>query len=329
MADGGPLSTRSLMEQLDLPDDVNAKLNEFSLNLALQEDERFDEVGPAGKILWFLGRLEPEQVRQPPVYLRCPPYSFDPSTIQGLLNQFEGQVTDELENCFGPDFSGNEASFPLIYPHFRAGSLPICDELIHFFPTAYESPRVQFTFVDGDSGEKFSGWVVREHKYAFGLREWYEKNGLIPGSLVTIKRSQVPGEVVIFAGHKRPARDWVRTAVIGSDGGLVFALLKHSLSTIYDERMGIVISDIAALDKIWDQNNRQRGPLAQTVKNMMFELAKLSPQGHVHAQELYAAVNVVRRSPPGPILSILLENAWAIHLGDLYFRLDDHNPPGG
>ncbi len=127
----------------------------------------------------------------------------------------------------------------------------------------------------------------------------------------------------------KPARDWVRTVVIGSDGGLVFALLKHALSTVFDERMAIVIPDIEAVDKIWDQTNRQRGTLAQTVKNMMFELGKLSPQGHVHAQELYAAVNVVRRSPPGPILSILLENDWAVHLGDLYFRLDDHNTPGG
>lgn len=329
MADGGPLTTHDLMEQLDLPKDVNAKLNEFSLNLALQEDERFDEVGPAGKILWFLQRLEPESVQQPPAFLRWSPLTYDSGSVQGLLTQFEGNVTDELENCITPETISDEASLALIYPHFRAGTLPICDELIHFFPTAYESPRVQFTFVDGDNGEKFSGWVVREHKYAFGLREWYEKNGLIPGSVVTILRSDVPGEVVIRSGHKRPTRDWVRTVVIGSDGGLVFAMLKHALSTVFDERMAIVIPDIEAVDKIWDQTNRQRGTLAQTVKNMMFELGKLSPQGHVHAQELYAAVNVVRRSPPGPILSILLENDWAVHLGDLYFRYDDHNTPGG
>ena len=329
MENGGPLTTRNLMEQLDLPKDVNSKLNEFSLNLALQEDDRFDEVGPAGKILWYLCRLEPEQVQQPPVYLRSSPYSYDAGAIQGLINQFEGQVTDELENCISLNIKGDSATISLLYPHFRAGTLPVCDELIKFFPTAYESPRVQFTFVDGDAGEKFSGWVVREHKYAFGLREWYEKNELIPGSLVTISNSEIPGEVVIRAGHKRPTRDWVRTAVVGSDGGLVFAMLKHSLHTIYDERMAIVISDIGALDSIWDQSNRQRGTLPQTVKTMMAELAKLSPQGHVHAQELYAAVNVVRRSPPGPILGILLESEWAIHLGDLYFRLDDRRVSGG
>jgi hypothetical protein len=57
---------------------------------------------------------------------------------------------------------------------------------------------------------------------------------------------------------------------------------------------------------------------------MMRELAKLSPQGHIHAQELYAAINVIRRCPPGPILNTLLENPWAVFLGDLYFRLDEN-----
>jgi hypothetical protein len=61
---------------------------------------------------------------------------------------------------------------------------------------------------------------------------------------------------------------------------------------------------------------------------MMRELTKLSPQGHVHAQELYAAVNIIRRSPPGPILDILATREWAKHLGDLYFRLDEDDQEG-
>ena len=49
---------------MELPANVNPKLVEFSLDLALQEDPRFDEVGPAGEVLWYLHRLEPEEVRQ-------------------------------------------------------------------------------------------------------------------------------------------------------------------------------------------------------------------------------------------------------------------------
>jgi len=93
---GGPLDTRALMDQIDLPQDVNSKLNEFSLNLALQEDERFDEVGPAGKILWYLHRLEPDNVQQPPIHLRYTPVAIDNPQVAILLRQFEGQVADEL-----------------------------------------------------------------------------------------------------------------------------------------------------------------------------------------------------------------------------------------
>ena len=320
---GGPLPTRDLMDQIDLPKDVNSKLNEFSLNLALQEDDRFDEVGPEGKILWYLHRLEPEPVQQPPLYLRYLPIVHDEDAVQPLVSQFEGQMADELESCNSLQTHNHEISLALIYPHLRAGTIPLCGQIGQLFPTAYESPRVQFTFVDGESGTKFSGWVVRPYKYVYGLREWYLKNELMPGSVITIKKSSNPGEVTIQSNRKRPVKDWVRTAMIGSDGGIVFALLKHSLSSSLDERMAIVISDNQALDQIWEQGNKSRPPLSYTVKIMMRELAKLSPQGHIHAQELYAAINVVRRCPPGPILSILIESPWAVHLGDLYFRLDE------
>lgn len=323
MENGGPLTTKALMEQLDLPKDVNKTLNEFSLNLALQEDGRFDEVGPAGQILWYLQRMEPEPVRQPPLFLRYNPAPYDAETVSSLINQFEGMIPDELEGCIGTIPNGDEVSLALLYPHLRAGTLPLCDEMTGFFPTAYETPRVQFTLIDADSGQKMSCWVVRQHKYIYGLREWYEKNEMMPGSIITIQRGTHSGEVFIRSNRKRPVRDWVRTAMIGSDGGIVFAMLKHSISTTFDERMAIVISDNEALDKVWEMGSRQRGTLENTVKNMMRELAKLSPQGHVHAQELYAAVNVVRRCPPGPIMSLLVENSWAAHLGDLYFRLEE------
>ncbi len=319
--EGGPLTTEALAEQLDLPKDENPKLIEFSLNLALQEDERFDEVGPAGQILWYLRRLEPDEVQRPPAHLRYNPIPFDHNAVAPLLAQFEGQIVDELEDWKSTKSKVDEITIPLLYPHLRAGTLPLSDRVSRLFPTAYETPRIQFTFVDGESGERISGWVVRTERYVYGLREWFESQNLIPGSLVTISRSENPGEVIIKSGRKRPTREWIRTALIGSDGGLVFSMLKHNLATTIDERMAIVISDQSALDQIW--LSRPKGSLPSLVKTLMRELAKLSPQGHIHAQELYAALNVLRRCPPGPILSILLENSWAVHLGDLYFRLDD------
>jgi len=53
MAGGGPLSSPELIRQIELPTNVNAKLTEFSFNFAMQEDGRFDEVGPAGETCGF------------------------------------------------------------------------------------------------------------------------------------------------------------------------------------------------------------------------------------------------------------------------------------
>ena len=61
----------------------------------------------------------------------------------------------------------------------------------------------------------------------------------------------------------------------------------------------------------------------------MGNMIKLNPQGNVHAEELYAALNTVRRCPPGLMLSVLLEKPWANHLGDLYFRFNDSSLQGG
>jgi hypothetical protein len=325
MMEGGPLDTRSLMEQIDLPSDANANLNEFSLNLALQEDKRFDEVGPSGEILWYLHRLEPEPVREIPVFLRYQPSNnYNPENVISYFDEIDEQVFDEHEPVLNasPASKVQETIVSLIYPHWRVGTLPLTGSLARLFPTAIESPRIQFTLVDGISGEKFSGWVVRPFNYVYGLRDWYLSQGLIPGSVVRVLPGKNPGEVIVRAEKKRPTREWVRTAVVGSDGGIVFSMLKHNITSSVDERMGIVVPNTAVLDEAWE-HNRQRGPLEKTVRPIMRELAKLNPQNHVHAQELYAAVNIVRRSPPGPILTLLLESPWAKHLGNLYFRLEE------
>lgn len=324
MMGGGPLPTRDLMEQIDLPTDVDANLNEFSLNLALQEDKRFDEVGPAGEVLWYLNRLEPEAVRETPLYLRLTTIpDYDPEDIADLLSDLGPQIIDELEPTLNPapEKPVNEATLSLIYPHWRAGTLPLAGSLTHLFPTAYESPRIQFKFLDGNSGESFEGWVVRANNYVYGLRDWYIAQGVMAGSILHVQRGDNPGEVIVKADKKRSSKEWIRTAVIGSDGGIVFSMLRHNISAAVDERMGIAISKVEILDELWEKNNRQRAPLANTVKQIMREMAKLSPQSHVHVEELYAGINILRRCPPGPILATLLDNPWAHHLGNLYFRL--------
>jgi hypothetical protein len=156
-----------------------------------------------------------------------------------------------------------------------------------------------------------------------GLRVWYEKHRLIPGSLVKVRLGKKPGEVVISVESRRSSRDWIRTVLVGSDGGIVFAMLKQVVNAAYDERMAIAIPDVEMLDAVWVRMAKERPPFERVVVNMVRELAKLNPQSHVHASELYAALNIVRRCPPGPILALLASRPWFIHVGDLHFRFDD------
>jgi len=324
MAEGGPLSTAELIKQVELPTDVNAHLTEFSLNLALQEDGRFDEVGPSGVTLWFLKRLEPAEVQAPPVTLRYTGEIEDLSTIGADGDLAALDVCDELEPSMVCE-PADSISISLSYPHWRAGTLPLTNQLRDLFPTAYETPRVKFNFKDGNSGEVFSGWVVRPSKYIYGLRDWYERMGTIPGSIVTITRSKTPGEVTIQTTRNKNSKDWIRTVLIGADGGIVFALLKQVISCTFDDRMAIMVTDIDAMDTVWSNTSKQRQQIEKIVLNVMRELGKLNPQGQIHAQELYAAVNVIKRTPPSVILKTLYTQPWAKHLGDLYFRLDESN----
>lgn len=320
---GEPMSTEALMKELDLGAGVNPRLLEFSLNYALQNDSRFDEVGPAGQVLWVLERHEPEDVRTPPAYLRYAEVDYDRSRFTEQMKRLEAELDDELSPIEAGAPAGGQATICLTYPHWRAGTLPISSRLRNFFPTAYESERVRFTLRDVATNEMIPAWVVRKHRYVYGLRNWYVKNGLIPGGYVTLRQSKTPGEVLIEAKTHRATRDWVRTVLAGTDGGLVFAILKQEVACEYNERMVIAVPDLKAVDLAWAQAAKSRQTLEQLVATNVRELSKLTPQGHVHAQELYSAVNILRRCPPGPLFDVLTTSKQFRHVGDLYYRLAD------
>lgn len=323
MASGGPLPTLSLLDQLGFASEDNTKLVEFSLDLALQEDPRFDEVGPAGQVLWFLNRLEPEDVRTANPFLRYSEIPFDRAVLTPEMIALERQHDDELSPFAGKTPAVSDVTIPLIFPHWRAGTLPLSQRVRHLFPTAYEAPRIRFILVDGESGQKFPGWVVRSHRYVYGLKEWFQAKNAFPGSLIRIRKGANPGEVIVHCETRRPLRDWVRTVLVGSDGGVVFAMLKQNLATGFDERLTIAVPDPNALEQVWLTSRRDTQPFERVLTHVARELVKLTPQNHVHASELYAAVNTVRRCPPGPILAILASSPTFKHIGDLHFRFED------
>lgn len=323
MAGGGPLPTSQLLEQIELAGETNLKLLEFSLDLALQNDPRFDEVGPAGDVLWFLRRLEPPDVLEPPVYLRYAGIEHERSALSKEMLALEQSLDDELSPLHTERQKGSQGEISLLFPHWRSGTLPLSSRIRHLFPTAYEAPRIQFTLVDAETRQAFPGWVVREKRYVVGFKDWYAARGVMPGSIIRINKGDRPGEVVIHTDSRRGSREWLRTVLVGSDGGVVFALLKQVAQTTYDERLAIVVPDTDALDQVWTQPAREVPPFEKLVVGLVRELSKLAPQGHVHASELYAALNVVRRCPPAPILALLVTSPQFLHVGDLHYRISD------
>ena len=89
----------------------------FSLNYALQQDQRFDEVGPSGSVLWFLRSMEPTEIIFPPERLRCQPVVPDVHLLSPDLEQLALHLHDE----FSPENESYGAEGPvemvLSYPH--------------------------------------------------------------------------------------------------------------------------------------------------------------------------------------------------------------------
>jgi hypothetical protein len=323
MYQGGPLAVDALLKEIDVHTDDPPELVRFSLNYALQEDPRFDEVGPSGVVQWFLNRLEPDFVRERPIQLTPTPADYDQMVLSEEMIKAELRIDDELTE-FAEDVQPKtkEVSIVLNYPHWRIGSIPITSSTQPFFPTAIESPRVKFKVINLQ-GDEISAWVVRPYSYVYGLKKYYEEMELMPGSIITIRKGNQPGEVIIQPKKKRSNREWIRTLLIGADGGVVFAMLKQTITADFNERMAIAVPSTEVLDELWQKRAKNPHPLKKVMVTTMKELAKLNPQGHVHGIELYAAVNCIQRFAPGAIFAMLASDPDFIAVGDLYFRLGE------
>lgn len=323
VAEGGPLPPEELLNHVGLPNDMDPLLAEFSLDYAMQEDERFDEVGPAGKVLWYLRRLEPPEVHFTPPRLEVAPFAADRSRLTPPLLALERELDDEHSPLEPPSEAPESVTLPLLFPHWRVGTLPLSWRLRPLFPTAYEAPRIRFVLVDGHSGDKFPGWVVREERYVHGLEEWYQRYDVLAGGLIRVRRGDVPGEVVVEAADRRRRNDWIRTVAVDGDGRIGFRMFKQPIGVSYDDLMVIGLTDRQALDEAWLSGADRRMPIEKLVAHVFRELARLNPQSAVHAQSLYSGVNVIQRLPPAPIFAELVSRKYYVHVGDLYWRFDE------
>lgn len=323
VAEGGPLSTADLMEHVELPEGLDPLLAKFSLDYALQEDDRFDEVGPAGEVAWYLKRLEPPEVLFTPPRLELKDDSYDRFGLTDELLAVERELDDEHSPAERPEAATREVTIPLLFPHWRVGTLPLSRRLLPLFPTAYDTPRIRFILVDGHSGERFPGWVVRRDRYVFGLDDWYRRYSIPAGGLVRVRLGETEGEVIVEALDRRQRNEWIRTVSIDDTGRIGFTMLKQPIGAAYDELMVVGLVDAASLDEAWLSGEQRSMPVDRLVSHVFRELAKLNPQAAVHAKSLYSGVNVIRRLTPAAIFAELVARPFYVHVGDSYWRLDE------
>jgi hypothetical protein len=87
--------------------------------------------------------------------------------------------------------------------------------------------------------------------------------------------------------------------------------------------MAIAIPDMAGLDAAWKSRQSKAPTLKSDVMRMMSELSKLNNQRHVHFIDLYAAINIFRRTTPMDLLDVLISNEDFFHVGDNYFHITE------
>jgi hypothetical protein len=306
------------LRDLDLPEEVDEQLKIFSLNHALYQDERFDEVGPAGQVLWFLRAREPAEVLYPPRRLRPTEITPDHVMLDHSFVELERELEDEWSDSgYVPISEAGQASLTLTFPHRRVGTLPLTPRLKKMFPTG-QTRRIRFMFRDGTTGETWPGWVVHEERYVFGLDQWYENNSVPAGAFIELKSTSDPSVIEIDFQRRRPVREWVRVAVL-REGRLTFEMRKQLIGCMYDELMIVLVDDPAAVDQAWIEAEEKGYPSSQVIYDVFLQLARLSPQGTVHTKTLYSAVNVIRRLPPAPIFGALMEDMSFLPVGNNYW----------
>jgi len=319
MNGGGPVAPEDILAVLDLPKEILPSLQAFALNYTLYQDNRFDEVGAAGLVRWYLRRMEPAEVQTTPERLVYDSIPYNSDLLGEDALALEDEIGDEFSPLDEPEVEPDEVTLTLIYPHRRSGTLPLNAALSSMFPTALEASRILITLVDGETGDEHEGWVVREGRYVMGLDRFYRTHKLPVGAFVKIKRTDEPSRFIITFNSHRPRTEWIRL-IIPQNGRVTFENQRRLIGAGYDDLMVLGTDDLDKVDEIWRKTRQQKRALVEIIRELLPELARLNPQNAVHAKTIYSAVNVVRRCPPGPILAALESQPEFESVGGHYWR---------
>jgi hypothetical protein len=321
---GHPMTLDELLAEVDLDGNVGPSMQRISLEHALANDARFDRVQRDGALAWFLSRMEPAEVIRPPLALRPTLSRYNRTLLSVELLQTEWELDDEWgESTLSSELPTvvPNTSLTLTYPHRRCGTLPLNGRTRNFFPAGGEG-KATVTLIDGRWGTQYTGWVVHEGRYVTGLAKWMDDHALPVGATLTLERTATPGEIVVDFRTRRPKREWARIATADLDTlRLTFEMNKVQVACEYDEAMIVADTDPESIDALREKLAASGVELADIVDQIVPELTKLNPAGTVHAKTVYSAVNIVRRSPPGPIFYLLISNRRFRDVGGGFFAL--------
>ncbi len=319
MNEGGPLPTSEILVHLDMDDTLDAAVQRFSLEYALLNDGRFDEVGPPSKVTWYLQRLEPDAVKAPPELLEYSPIEYNQAILSPQLLLLERELDDEWSDLEAATMV-RPTILSLTYPHRWAGTLPLSSRTRPLFPSGI-SARQRIILIDEQSEQQLEAWIVQEHRYIYGLAEWYKEHEIPIGGFITLKPGPETGIVLIDYDRRRPQREWVRLASV-ENNRLKFDLERRSVSCGYDDLMIVGTDYVAAVEAYARRVSANQRSLASLLAEVFPELARLNPQQTVHSKTLYSAINMVKRVPPGPLFSELIQHSSFQPVGDHYWHYD-------
>lgn len=316
---GGPLAPEQILNEIGGLADAPLPLQAFSLNYAMNQDERFDEVGPAGQVLWHLRRLLPRMVRQVPSILQYQPIEYDIALLTHEMLQLEYDLDDEHSPITSPP-PNDEVMLTLTYPHRRVGTLPINSETKYIFPDA-KTPRIAITLVDAMDGEEYPCWVVHEFKYVYGLASVYQKHHLPVGAYVYLNRTSDRSRIEIEFDNYRPRTEWIPLVERTENDRLRFQTAQRAIGADYDDLIIVGVTNLPEVDKLGKDIQTKRVTLSSLLRSLIAELSRQNPQGTVHSKVLYSTLNIMRRCPPGPIFATLISNPEFDYVGGNYWKL--------
>lgn len=317
-----PVPTPELMADLDLPAEVPEAIRLLSVKRALEADSRFDNVGDAGRDIWYLRRLAPDPVINPPgrLQLRLEPYRRQDISKELLLIEREINAEGGEAELAVPARPIYRTALVLTYPHWRSGTVPLTPRTSGLFPrpTSHYTPVI---LVDGQSGDRMQGWVASDGLFVYGFQEWFRRYSLLPGAVVKLERTRDPRVINVDLEPQRLRRIWVKVAVAQGEA-ITFENRKLPISFQFDDQMLLGEDSSAPADELEARVRERDESVLQISLRLMPELMKLSPQGTVHAKTILSAVNLLRRTPPGPLFALMSTEPGFVPMGGGYWTYD-------